>query len=97
VMGRHTDTTALQKSTGRLLRASAVDIVLEHTSPEDAAVIVLAQPAIVDALAAVDVVTELRARHQPRPWAPDSPTVACTCGSGSFEGCPDARILGVSR
>ena len=61
--------------------AAAIDrYVWERRGPQLAALRVLGEPVIVDALRASVVVAQLDRQHQPRQWGPGSDTVVCdTC------------------
>jgi len=86
-------TAALQRSTGRLVRTSAAYVVLDQCDPDDVAVLILAQPAIHHAVNALGLIDQMAARHQPLSWGDGSSTVVCTCGSGAYDACVDARLL----
>ena len=74
--------------------AACIDRYVWHRNgPHDAAVRVLADQQLRDALRAADVVAELDARHQPVRWAASSDVVVCSCGHGAYDHCPDGLIL----
>lgn len=52
---------------------------------------VLGEPAIADALSRAERLDAVLAMHQPRPWGEGSAVVSCTCGAGSYDGCPTGR------
>jgi hypothetical protein len=67
------------------------NLVWRTNGPHVAALAVIAQPHISNALAALDVLHHITQLHQPVRWAPDSPTVVCTGGCGAFP-CPTAQL-----
>lgn len=60
---------------------------------EAAAVLICSSGRVRDGLAALPLLAELDALHQPVAWAAGSDVVVCSCGTGAFDACPSARVL----
>jgi hypothetical protein len=60
--------------------------------PRIAALAVLGQPRLADALRAADVVAQLDRAHQPRRWSDDSDTVVCDVCQRAYP-CPTRDAL----
>lgn len=60
--------------------------------PRTAVTRILADPELAGCLKAAEIVAQLDAEHRPRRWAPDSPTVSCTAGCGSYP-CQIRKML----
>jgi hypothetical protein len=72
--------------------AAAFDrIMWDVDGPMLVALRALGEPAIAEALTRAPRLDAILALHQPRPWGGDSSTVSCTCGAGSYDGCPTGR------
>ncbi|MCZ2837161.1 hypothetical protein [Modestobacter sp. VKM Ac-2985] len=94
--GRHAaESTDLQESTGRIIRAGASLLELGATWAEDTAQVVLSQPTIRQALADTEVLAQLRSRHREVPWGDSA--LSTVCGCGAPWPCPDALLLAADR
>lgn len=75
----------------RLLQHHAAGIVLGDTDPADVAMLLVSQPVVWSGIVRVQ---RIAARHTPRRWDPQSDTVVCSAGCGSWP-CEEATILGL--